>query len=485
MSVYYNDIEPYPCKVLRARIADGTLPQGFVDERDICTVTTGDIAPYAHVHLFAGIGIFAYGFKRADVPMDCRIMTGGFPCTDISVAGKQAGLQGTRSGLWFQMVRLIQESNDIGKPFDFIVIENVRNLLSGGDYYENTVRATDSGALDETPADALWQSWMGTVLADLAEVGYDSEWKCLRASDYGAPHRRERVFIVAYPNSDSRGWTQRAITRNVGSAAGTHIEREGHSQRYAPQCGGTAGMAHTLNARCADTWHVSDRQVSRWEEPGWEQSADRAGRSGESEQLAYSTESRRENDLSPIGVRHGFDSSGQCALADAASGERTRGGNAWTGRDEPANVGTLEYPDRQRCEEQYLAAVASPSRRTCESDAAGMADATRTENGRVQQSRVSPDAGTGSDWQRQSGIFAQSGVRRDAHGLANWLYKYRWPARPGQPQFDYEPPRVISNKVPFRNFRLKALGNALMLPIAEDIGYGIKAAWLAREEVSA
>jgi DNA (cytosine-5)-methyltransferase 1 len=104
------------------------------------------------------------------------VITGGFPCQDISVAGKRAGIgEGTRSGLWSEIVRLIGEL----RP-RYVIVENVANLLSG-------------------PSEKRG-GWFGRVLGDLAECGYDAEWENIPASALGAPHRRERVWIVAYPS---------------------------------------------------------------------------------------------------------------------------------------------------------------------------------------------------------------------------------------------------------------------------------------------
>jgi DNA (cytosine-5)-methyltransferase 1 len=97
------------------------------------------------------------------------ILTGGFPCQDISTAGKGKGLAGERSGLWREFVRAIGE---IRPRIAFI--ENVPNLVNKG---------------------------LHVVLADLAKIGYDAEWVCICASDFGALHKRERIFIIAYPNS--------------------------------------------------------------------------------------------------------------------------------------------------------------------------------------------------------------------------------------------------------------------------------------------
>ena len=100
-------------------------------------------------------------------PVD--LLCGGFPCQDISLAGKGAGLAGERSGLWVEYVKAIE----ILKP-RYVLIENVSALRSRG--------------LDQ-------------VLGSLAALGYDAEWHCIPACAVGAPHRRDRVWIVAYPDS--------------------------------------------------------------------------------------------------------------------------------------------------------------------------------------------------------------------------------------------------------------------------------------------
>lgn len=108
------------------------------------------------------------------IAVDCIV--GGFPCQDISIAGRRAGITDeTRSGLWGQVARLSSEI----RP-QFIILENVSNLLAGP---------------SERPG-----AWFGRVLGDLAELGYDAEWHDIPASFIGAWHRRGRVWVVAYPN---------------------------------------------------------------------------------------------------------------------------------------------------------------------------------------------------------------------------------------------------------------------------------------------
>jgi DNA (cytosine-5)-methyltransferase 1 len=101
-------------------------------------------------------------------PPAVDVLIGGFPCQDISLAGKGAGLDGERSGLWWQYHRLIGEV----RP-RYAVVENVAALVVRG---------------------------LPAVLGSLSELGYDAEWEALSSCMFGAPHTRERLFIVAYPN---------------------------------------------------------------------------------------------------------------------------------------------------------------------------------------------------------------------------------------------------------------------------------------------
>ena len=101
---------------------------------------------------------------------DIFLMTGGFPCQDISIAGKGEGIEGERSGLWSEMCRLISEV----RP-RYAIIENVPMLIHRG---------------------------LERVLCDLAEIGYDAEWQTIGADEVGAWHQRKRVWIVAYPRCE-------------------------------------------------------------------------------------------------------------------------------------------------------------------------------------------------------------------------------------------------------------------------------------------
>jgi DNA (cytosine-5)-methyltransferase 1 len=124
-------------------------------------------------------------------PID--LLVGGFPCTDISNAGTRTGLRpGTQSGLWSEMVRAIE----VLRPPQ-VVIENVRALLTTPANRTPTIETHAPRSVVESGAQIV-DTGIGAVLGDLADLGYDAEWEALSASGAGAPHRRQRVFIVAH-----------------------------------------------------------------------------------------------------------------------------------------------------------------------------------------------------------------------------------------------------------------------------------------------
>lgn len=166
------EIEDYPRETLLRRQLDGILPR-FPIWDDIRT------------------------FDGSQFRDRIDIVTGGFPCQDISAAGKGAGIDGERSGLWKEMHRIIDEV----RP-RFAFMENSPMLASRG---------------------------LRTVLGDLAEIGYDAEWDVLGADDVGAPHRRKRIWILAYTGEAGLQGNQqhRACDdeRNRADAYGSATER--------------------------------------------------------------------------------------------------------------------------------------------------------------------------------------------------------------------------------------------------------------------
>ncbi|WP_232535654.1 DNA cytosine methyltransferase [Nocardia terpenica] len=121
-------------------------------------------------------------------PVD--VLVGGFPCQDVSLAGRRAGLaEGTRSGQWAHMVAAI-----VALEPRYILIENVEGLLSAKSLRAMEPEADAVGVGRDGPVERA----AGAVLGALAEIGFDAEWVCVRASDIGACHRRSRIFILAY-----------------------------------------------------------------------------------------------------------------------------------------------------------------------------------------------------------------------------------------------------------------------------------------------
>lgn len=143
------------------------------------------------------------------------VLTMGFPCQDVSSAGRRLGLRpGTRSGLWAHGAYAISQLQP-----GLVVIENVRGLLSADAHCDLEPCPWCVGDGEGRPLRAL-----GCVLGDLADLGYDARWCGIRAADVGAPHGRFRVFIIAWSASDSigggrDGWTRTQIWEAVGRAA--------------------------------------------------------------------------------------------------------------------------------------------------------------------------------------------------------------------------------------------------------------------------
>jgi DNA (cytosine-5)-methyltransferase 1 len=166
------EIEQYPRDVLLARQRDGILPN-FPIWDDVCTL---DGKPW-----------------RGTVD----VLAGGFPCQDISAAGKGAGISGERSGLWKEYARLIEEIQP-----RFVFAENSPLLRTRG---------------------------LGVVLKDLASLGYNARWGVLGARDVGAPHKRDRMWVLAYRSDmeitcSERVWSDHRTTGDEDRrTSGEHV----------------------------------------------------------------------------------------------------------------------------------------------------------------------------------------------------------------------------------------------------------------------
>lgn len=194
--------------------------------------------------LFSGIGGFSLGLERAgmetvafcEISPVCRhllahhwpdvpcfddvttltgeqagpvdVICGGFPCQDISFAGKGAGLAGERSGLWREYARLVRELRPA-----FVIVENVAALLGRG---------------------------LGDVLGDLAALGYDAWWDCIPASAVGAPHRRDRLWVVAYARGQQHEGYGDALRREIAAGLSRAAAEQG-------VCAGRGGEAFAFD----------------------------------------------------------------------------------------------------------------------------------------------------------------------------------------------------------------------------------------------
>jgi DNA (cytosine-5)-methyltransferase 1 len=205
----------YACQVLRERAADGWFPDLHVWEGDVRL------------------------FDPSEYKGRVDILHAGFPCQDLSVAGKQSGLgEGTRSGLYREVLRIA----GVLRP-RFLFLENVAAILSGG---------------------------LEHVLADLAALGYDCRWTCLRASEVGAPHHRDRWWLRAVRNADNDGQPSADfVEQNTGSNGRNKFGGRGENvadtmrTRLQGQREITGGIEQEQHDAGHDSWWSVESDVGR------------------------------------------------------------------------------------------------------------------------------------------------------------------------------------------------------------------------------
>jgi DNA (cytosine-5)-methyltransferase 1 len=166
--------EPYAAGVLIARQNDGVLPPFPIWD----DVRTFEGRPW-----------------RGCVD----VVSGGFPCQDISVAGKGAGIKGERSGMWAHMARIVGEVRPA-----YVFVENSPALVTRG---------------------------LGRVLGDLAALGYDCRWTVLGAADVGAPHQRDRLWLVAHASGERYELADEAVFAGRDAAVAGREVADAHSVR--------------------------------------------------------------------------------------------------------------------------------------------------------------------------------------------------------------------------------------------------------------
>lgn len=341
------------------------------------------------------------------------LIEGGFPCQDVSVAGKGAGLAGARSGLWYEFARVVGEL----RP-RFVVVENVSALLARG---------------------------IGDVLGGLAALGYDAWWTTLRAADVGAPHRRERLFIVGWlADADALGWSRRAGVQRPG-------------RRHEPPhgcCVAHPGLQHGDGRQ--------DRDTGRWSHGD---DARRAQGAGDVERSGGE----------PVADA---DQCGPCPTV--ARGERAGWPDALRSGDgvaHPDGDAVWVEPRRRAGAHRAGAPVAGAS-------GVGQADISGARLEGQRQLHGQDPSGPGRQGcaaAARGGRVTEPRVGGVPDGPSSGLDGTRWPAGRGAEQHPWEPPRVTP-KAPHRAARLKALGNAVVPQCGYVIGRVVAA--LATGEVT-
>jgi len=204
------------------------------------TVAVAEVDPYASTILRLRFpdALNVGDVTTAEYP-HADVIAGGFPCQDISYAGVGAGLAGARSGLFWEVVRAI----GVVRP-RYVILENVAALLSRG---------------------------LDVVLWALAEIGYDAEWHCIPASAVGAPHQRDRIWIVAHARGEQHESGRAPISGEIASEL-SRAAADAEAMLWAQIIGGEqdrdpAGIGEVADASCLDAQGVEPGGADQEERP--------------------------------------------------------------------------------------------------------------------------------------------------------------------------------------------------------------------------
>lgn len=221
-TAFYSDNDPYVAQWTRNLSAAGEIAAGVVDERSIKDLKSADVASYRQFHAFCGIGVWSRALRDAGWPDDVPVWTGSAPCQPISSAGKRRGFADERH-LWPEWFRLIRECRPA-----VLFTEQV---------------ASKDG-----------RAWLDAVFDDLEGADYTCQAYDLPACGFGAPHRRQRLYIVAYARE--RG-------REILGAPWLHDRgQRRHDIARCRETDRTTGIVSDTERRVCDAWRT--RQSHGW-----------------------------------------------------------------------------------------------------------------------------------------------------------------------------------------------------------------------------
>lgn len=367
-----------------------------------------------------------FNFEVAD---DNSYVAGGLVvhnCQDLSLAGKRAGFDGAKSSLWREYLRIVDQL----RP-RFMLLENVPGLYSS------------NGGWD-----------FAEVLGGLAALGYDATWDLFRASDVGAPQRRERIFLLAYRDdgggegSDSRGERARehGIVRDGADRMANAEQREGGQRHHADVLGRRAREAEQTRVggggRTGDVAHGNP--LRQLQPQGSECHIGR--RSGDGGESGHELVDARSVDVQRLGRPGDVPNSTSDPQSEAH--ERQWRGDSACGASE--GIGMVD-PDRARREARDVSSRGTESEH----------GRSRSAVGGEQGGAVEPCMG----WNFNGlpcGLVRPSVA--DA-GPSQGIDAHRWPVGRGQPQAPHEPPRTAHGVVN-RSHALRAYGNAVVPQVA-------------------
>lgn len=205
--MYYNENDKRMCQWLSRLMANGLIPKGRIDGKSITEVTAAEVDGNETSHFFAGIGGWAEAMRIAEWPEDWPLWTGSCPCQPFSQAGKRKGQKDARH-LWPEFYRLIRAA----RP----------PIVAG----------------EQVPI-AIAHGWIDDLCDDMEKEGYTTGAIVLGAHSVGAPHIRQRLFWVAYDESD-----RRQQKRPYSKGNSERIATQGQSRRIADG-GATSRLAYT------------------------------------------------------------------------------------------------------------------------------------------------------------------------------------------------------------------------------------------------